>query len=176
MATRRRRAEDVPVYFTEVGAPDMFKEDLDTDGDRYTASSNANRRDPDKIDEIFENAFMNHIKHTPFEPDEIQIYRYGIHIRPRDGVWGEAIETTLKGFLSGYPGSSIHVVQEGEETVSIRINLGSKAQGELAHDVSRDLRKQKELLTDIYAAMRDEFGHFEWFAFWETEEQLGYEG
>lgn len=174
MATKRRRR--IPVYHVETGDPGQFKEDKKLPGERFTYSSNGNRREPTKVSEVFEKFFVNYVNKTPFEPDEVTIYRYGIHIRPRIGVWNEHVEDDLKRVLQDYPGSSMHVVDEGS-TFSVRINLGSKTRDVLAGDASDDLEKQQRMIEELYATVANEYKDtkVEWWTFFETDQELPYE-
>lgn len=168
MATRKRIR--VPVFHTHTGDPSKYEEGIPLAPDIYTHSGHMNRRPPSEFaSEAFENHFSAKVKQSPFEPDEVMIYRYGVLIRPREGELTQSMISEIQRLLSDYPGSSLHVIDE-DTTFSVRINLGSPMRGQLAEDVKKDLLKQKDLLDEIYELIAEEYGMPEWIIFWDTEE------
>lgn len=159
-----------PITIGIVGEP--IKEDDDSP-EVYINSSHGNKSSINEdIKDIFEKTFVTTLNKTPFEADEILIYRYGVVIRPRHGDLSTETLEKVQRILSVYPGSSIVAVKEAE-TFSLKINLGNPKEGELAGNVSSDFEISGDILNDIYNYISDEYGDSEWFAFWETEEFLG---
>jgi len=162
----------VPVYHIMTGDPRGYEEDIKIKGDRYMNNSNMNRKDPSaKVDEIFVNTFLRHLQKSPFDTDEVFIYRHGISIRPRQGFFNSLIEEKISDIISAVPNSSIHHVDE-DTTFSLRINFGSIESGNTAAEVQEAFRRQKDILGDVYLAMAEEYGDLEWMVFFDTEVEL----
>lgn len=160
----------VPLYKVDAGDVRGYAEH--GGAEKFMHSSHANRNHPEEVlKDVFENAFIYNLKKGPFEADEVNIYRYGVLIRPREGIATEKLTDRIREIMSQYPGSSIHVITEGN-TFSIRLNFGNNRRSELAGNVSADLQNNSGIIGDVYSLLEDRFGVTDWFAFWETEDAM----
>jgi hypothetical protein len=163
----------VPWYERETGSTLHFGEEIKGSVETFMNSSHGNNKDPAlSLPEAFERAFINKLAKGPFEADEILIYRFGIMIRPRGGGFlTESVKEKISVIVNSIPNSSIHVVKE-DNTFSLRINLGSTRKGELSGNVSEELDKYKDKLSEVYSSVVDEFGSSDWYSFWDTEDAM----
>jgi hypothetical protein len=158
----------VPIYYVETGDPRGFQEDIKTT-DRFMTASKANTKAPgNTINEIFYNTLSSSLQKGPFEADEIQIFRHGILVRPREGEITISVEEHIKEMLEAVPGSSIHVINE-YDTFSLRINMGDIKTGGHFLDIEKEFMKRQELLAEIYTYLEEEYEKLEWFLFFDTE-------
>ena len=178
-----RERVKVPVYRRRTGDVEHYREGTDDDLVRFMNCSKGNREDPSSITEkgeqrvpmVFEKSFIGTLNKTPFEADEIAIFRYGLSIRPKEAMlWSESLEERLQEILEPYPGASIHVVDEAD-TFSIRINLGNRIRPTSPDDISEDLANTESMLGDIYFEIEQTYGNTDWFVFWDTDIEMIYE-
>jgi len=125
-----------------------------------------------RVTGIFERAFIGALSKGPFEADEIQIYRHGIIVRPRQaGEITNDVKENISELLKDIPNAVVHIVDE-KGTYSIRIGIGSAKEGENINQVIENLETYSAQLNDIYAYIQSEYGDTDWFSFWDTEDSM----
>jgi hypothetical protein len=172
---------EVPIYEIEAGSPEMFSETgIPESKDHFQNSSHASRKGiaditiagTSRVSDIFEKAFTNALNKGPFEFDEVNIYRYGIIVRPKAaGEIPDDVKEHISQELSDIPGSAVHIVDE-KGTYSLRINIGSAKESTNAQTASETLHEYSDKLARIYEYIEDIFGDTDWFTFWDTEDSM----
>lgn len=166
----------VKVYVREVGDARGFSEEhiKDAPEEVFSNSSRGTRARPnnENVQKIFENTFTAHIKHGPFEKDEVNIFRHGVIFRPAHGEYNENLTNKIAEIVSEVPGSSIHVVPE-EKTFSVRLNFGSPSIASNYDETSESFQELAPIIRRVYDLMYD-YGYedIDWFDFWDTEESM----
>lgn len=179
----KRERIKVPVYRRRTGDVEHYREGTQDDLIRFMNCSKGNREDPTTITDtgeqrvpmVFEKSFVGTLNKTPFEADQVAIFRYGLSIRPKEAMyWSESLEEKIQEILDPYPGASVHVVDEAD-TFSIRINLGSRTRPTLPDNIAEDLANTESILGDIYFEIEQTYGNTDWFVFWDTELEMIYQ-
>jgi hypothetical protein len=168
---------EVKIYHRQTGDSRGFTEDIPEAPQTYLNSSHANIHAPreDTLAKIFENTIKGFKSKTPFELNELNIYRHGVIFRPAHGIWSDRIESSLQKILEDFPGSSMHVTHE-EDTFSVKLNFGDPTiPGSFTEtiasfeDIAEAVRRSYDELIDFG------FDDIDWFVFFDTEEDLKYD-
>lgn len=165
------------VYYIEKGSPSGFDESTSIDRERFMMSSNANSIHNRNFEGAFKEAFIEHLRHTPFEDaDDVPLFRFGILIRPRrmmtvrevtDSIrkLGEALANILpKDYVA-------HIVDEGK-VYSVRIGIGSNTDPTTYTEAKEEFMANQTLLNNIVDEIAGTAGDIIWFSFWDSEEML----
>ncbi len=164
------------VYRRSMGDAAGFSED-ETDFEIHENSSHGNKGIPQvvRVQNIFDRTLLGALRHGPLEKDEVNFYRYGIHIRVNKGAWSHEWENEIQNILEDVPHSSIHVVDEGT-TFSLRINFGHPSDPTNYEGIKQALKDLTEYMQEIYNKFRD-WGYNDedigWMVFFDTDEYIG---
>lgn len=161
----------IPVEHIEHGMPSV------EDADRHLTHSHLNAGKFDRVEEVLAKVFLNTIsKHTPFEPDEVTIYRHGVsfHLLTPKKKWNDDSEEYITELLKKHVGDgpSIQIIDSGKGSRIVKIFFGSKQQGVLIGDTTEELEKKITLLNDIRSYLSINYGDPYWDTFFETEESF----
>jgi hypothetical protein len=138
--------------------------------DKITNYSHGNRSNGWDVDTVFLEAFANHVAKGPFEPGDVNIFRYGTQIRMNKRL-STSNRRSIREYLGKFEGVSVRFIRE-DRVDTFQIVFGSNTIPSLVRDVFMDLKQKRRVITGLLDFFDEEGWYYDWYAFFDTEDDL----